>query len=521
MKLARRLALCLAAAILATPAVAQVADQVKVEGGAIDGMGRQASGVRIFRGIPYARPPVGALRWTAPQPAQSWRGVRPAKTFAAQCMQQPLYTDMMFRSSGVSEDCLYLNVWTPARAATEKLPVLVYFYGGGFRAGDGSELRYDGEATAAKGVVVVTLNYRLGAFGFFAHPELTAESPNRASGNYGLLDQAAALRWVKANIKAFGGDPNRITIAGESAGSFSVSAQMASPLSKGLIAGAIGESGSLVGLRPLTARSEAEAEGVRFGQAVGAPNLAALRALPAERLLTLAAENNLRTGPNVDGWFFPRQPREIYAAGEQARVPLLAGANSQEGGAEAILGKGPVTVAAWREAVGQRFGASAPAILAAYPTASDADVEAAARTLASDSFISYSTWKWFDLHRATGQPSYYYFYARPRPATKAEPDAPRPQGAVHSAEIEYALGNLDLNPVYAWTSEDREVSRVMNGYFVNFIKKGDPNGPGLPAWPAAGGTRYSQMVIDASSRAEPAAAMDARYRALEAALAQP
>ncbi|WP_262490217.1 carboxylesterase/lipase family protein [Hymenobacter coccineus] len=245
-------------------------NQVKVASGPLAG-GLAASGIREFKGVPYAAPPVGPRRWQAPQPVQPWTTVRAATQFGPRAMQLPLFGDMNFRSDGVSEDCLYLNVWTGAKSAQERRPVLVYFYGGGFVAGDGSEPRYDGEAMAKRGIVAVTVNYRLGVFGFMAHPELTQESPHHASGNYGLLDQAAALAWVKANIAAFGGDPQHVTIAGESAGSFSVSAQMASPLSKNLMVGAIGESGSLLGLQPLPTLAQAEQTGTTFAAAVGPP----------------------------------------------------------------------------------------------------------------------------------------------------------------------------------------------------------------------------------------------------------
>ena len=225
-------------------------DRVKTAGGEIEGTGPQANGVREFKGIPFAAPPVGDLRFAAPQPVERWSGVKQTKAFGPRCMQAALFGDMNFRSNGMGEDCLYLNVWTPAKTGREKLPVLVYFFGGGFQAGDGSEPRYDGESMAAKGIVALTVNYRLGVFGFFVHPDLTKASPHHASGNWALLDQNAAVRWVQDNIGAFGGDPKRVTIAGESAGSIAVSAQMASPLSKDLFAGAIGESGSNPG-RPV------------------------------------------------------------------------------------------------------------------------------------------------------------------------------------------------------------------------------------------------------------------------------
>ncbi|MBU1820727.1 MAG: carboxylesterase family protein, partial [Bacteroidetes bacterium] len=316
--------------------------QVKTANGILEGV--DESGIRAFRGVPFAQPPVGDLRWREPQPVKNWTGVRKAHNFGPRAMQLPLFGDMGFRSDGISEDCLYLNVWTPAKAATDKLPVMVYFYGGGLMAGDGSEPRYDGESMARQGIVTVTVNYRLTIFGFFSHPELSKESPHKASGNYGFLDQYAALQWVQKNIAAFGGDPTKVTIAGESAGSFSVSAQMASPLSKNLIAGAIGESGSLLGFRQIPTLTEAEKIGVEFAKAVGAASLTELRAMPAQKLLEFTTKPGVpRFSANIDGYFFPKSPTEIYEAGQQAKVPLMAGWNSQESGYQGIMGKEALT----------------------------------------------------------------------------------------------------------------------------------------------------------------------------------
>ena len=288
----------------------------------------ESDGLRVFRGVPFAAPPVGKLRWQPPQPAAKWTEPRNATSFGPQCMQRRVYADMIFRASGNSEDCLYLNVWTPARRSGERpLPVLVYFYGGGFTAGDGSEPRYDGAAMARKGIVALTVNYRLGVFGFLAHPELSAESPRHASGNYGLLDQAAALAWVRDNIAAFGGDPRRVTIAGESAGSISVNGLMASPLSRSLIAGAIGESGGMIHptFEPVPL-AEGEKVGAGFLTANGAATLADARALTAQALLDATAKPGTPRFPiTVDGYYLPKTPAEIFAAGEQAKVPLLAG----------------------------------------------------------------------------------------------------------------------------------------------------------------------------------------------------
>ncbi|MBV8857342.1 MAG: carboxylesterase family protein [Acidobacteria bacterium] len=504
---------------------AEAPDRVKTRAGVVEGLGRGASGVRVFKGIPYAAAPLGELRWRPPLPVKSWEGVRRAEKFGPRCMQHPVFGDMNFRSDGMSEDCLYLNVWTPAKSDREKLPVLVYFYGGGFIAGDGSEPRYDGESMARRGIVAVTLNYRLGLFGFMAHPELSKESPQHASGNYGLLDQAAALRWVHENIAAFGGDPGRVTIAGESAGSASVSAQMASPLSRDLIAGAIGESGSVLSTMPAVPLAQAEADGTKLAAEVGAASLAALRALPTERLMEATAKQPFGRFPiAVDGYFFKEPPRETYAAGRQAHVPLLVGWNSEEMTWRALLGGDEPTPENFEKAVRKLYGARADEALKLYPAKTSEEVLEAATDLAGDRFIGYSTWKWFDLHAQTGgRKVFRYLYARPRPPMTPEMGDARPglaggvvrgqnsgavtmppaRGAVHSAEIEYALGNLATNKVYAWTKDDFKVSEVMQGYFENFVKKGDPNGPGLPKWPAVTkGGSVQLMRLDVDSRVE-------------------
>ena len=527
---------------LLPPAVAQTTDlRVKTANGTVEGL-VEASDVRAFKGIPFAAPPVGDLRWREPQPTQNWNDVRPAKQFGPRAMQRAIFGDMNFRSNGMSEDCLYLNVWTPAKSGNEKLPVLVYFYGGGFVAGDGSEPRYDGESMAKKGIVAITVNYRLGLFGFMAHPELTQESPHKASGNYGYLDQSAALRWVQQNIAAFGGDPKRVTIAGESAGSISVSAQMASPLSKNLMAGAIGESGSLLGTLPPVSLADAEQQGVKFTQQVGAKSLADLRAMPAEQLLEATAQPSTpRFSSSIDGYFFPKPPLAIFAAGEQAQVPLLVGWNSEEMNYRAMLGQEPPTAENYAKAVQKAYGDRADEVLKRYAAATDADVERAATDLASDRFIGYSTWKWSDLQSKTGQPVYRYLYARPRPAmtpamgnaapglaggvvketNPAAPKAPPARGAVHSAEIEYAMGNLTTNKVFAWTPEDYKVSEIMQQYFANFIKTGNPNGSGLPNWPKATGSNPVQyMRIDVDTHAEAEQHRD-RYLFLDQASAKP
>lgn len=495
-----------------------------------------ASGVRSFRGIPYAAPPVRDLRWKPPQAAARWQGVRLADRFGYQCLQARVFGDMMFRNAGGSEDCLYLNVWAPANAAPgAKLPVLFYIYGGGWVAGDGSEPRYDGESMAKRGIVVVTISHRLGIFGFFAHPELTAESPQKASGNYGSMDQAAALGWVRDNIAAFGGDANAVTIAGESAGSFAVSGLMASPLSRGLFARAIGESGAQVG-NPTPVRAVGEQAGTTFATRVKAGSLAALRAMSATELLEASGLPGMpRFSAIVDGYFLPDQPNQIYARGEQAKVPLLAGWNSEEMTGRALTQGKDATPESARAILAQQFATRAADAEAHYPVGTASEAMQSMTDLAGDRFIAYSTWKWIEEHgRTSGQPVYRYLYARPRPATVdagvtanlaggvtrstgGTPAAPVASGAVHSAEIEYALGNLALNPVFAWTADDHAVSATMQAYFEHFIKRGDPNGAGLPVWPkgmpdASGAAQRMRIDVQSRSESEPRA----RYRFLDA-----
>lgn len=483
--------------------------------GALD----EATGVYSFKGIPFAAPPVGDLRWKAPQPVEAWDGIRQAVGFGPRPMQLPIFGSMNFRSNRMSEDCLYLNVWTTDPSNNAQLPVLVYFYGGGFMAGDGSEPRYDGTQMARRGIVALTVNYRLNVFGFFAHPELSAESPQQCSGNYSYLDQQAALLWVRDNIAAFGGDPDRVTIAGESVGSISVNAQMVSPLSKNLIAGAIGASGGL-GAMPPRSLDETEQVGLDFAKKVGARSLADLRAMPAQKLLEATERMEPQDFPSVlDGYFFPNSPFEILAAGEGAHVPLMVGWNSEEMPYVALLGNRRPTPENYAAVVRDLYGGHADEVLRLYPGTTMEQVEQSATELAGDRFLVHSTWKWADEHRRTGSPVYRYYYAHPRPPMRPEmgdavaglaggvirdaeaaEDAivmPPAKGAAHSADIEYAMGNLATNEVYAWTEEDEQVSELMQGYYANFVKTGDPNGPGLPVWPRANeGPEMRYMVWD-------------------------
>ncbi len=510
--------------------------QTEIEHGLIEGNYDTGTGIQSYLGIPFARPPVDELRWKAPQPPSAWEGVRQTKEFSPRPMQRIVFGDMNSRSSGVSEDCLYLNVWTPASRNTKNLPVLVYFFGGGFVAGDGSEPRYDGESMAQEGIVVVTVNYRLNVFGFLAHPDLSEESSYGASGNYGLLDQQAALQWVQNNITAFGGDPSKVTICGESAGSISVSIQMASPLSRDLMAGAIGESGASIDptLAPISLE-EAEKTGVEFVQKAGYKSIKEMRALSSRDIYEIYNESGRFGFPLViDGYLIPLKLKDIFAARDQAQVPLLLGWNSAEIPGGAFMQGQPYTEEAYMEKVKQVYPEKADQVLKLYPHGSKNEIERSATDLASDRFITYSTWKWFDLHRKNSeQPVYRYLYSKLRPplldqtlvsglaggTQRADTDAPSPPraiGAPHACEIEYCMGNLHLIKEYAWSADDFKVSKTMQRYFANFIKTGDPNGTDLPQWDAASSDdpKPPVMVIDVESKMMPSE-VEARYQFLD------
>ena len=518
--------------------------RVQTSHGVLEGGIDTRTGAHSFKGIPFAAPPLGALRWREPQPVESWQGIRLATQFGPRPMQLALFGDMNFRSPDMSEDCLYLNVWAPATPAATPLPVLVYFYGGGNVAGDSAEPRYDGASLAQQGLVVVTVNYRLSVFGFFAHPELSRTSGYGASGNYGYLDQAAALGWVQREIAAFGGDPSRITIAGESAGSISVSAQLLSPIANHRIAGAIASSGSLLGALPAMTLSDAEQVGVAIATQVGATTLADLHNLSASDLLdaTQAYQPQHFCG-TIDGYFLPKSPWELYASGAHARVPLLIGWNSTEVPYQFLLHDHPPTVANYQDAVQAQFGDQAPHLLQHYAARSDAEVVIAATDLSSDLFIGYSTWKWAELHARTN-PTYRYLYAHPRPgmrpefgdavsglaggviraeesSTPAPPPPPMAVGAVHSADIEYFMGNLDTNTVYAWDAADTAVSHQMQQIYVNFVTHGDPNGAGIPTWPPVQAGETAQLLrIDSQSQVVPDSHRP-RYQLLDTVIGQP
>jgi len=482
----------------------QKAPRVQTANGVVQGI--NDSGVLMFKGIPFAQPPTGDLRWKAPQPVKDWDGVLKTNHFGPRCMQRRIFGDMVFRSDGMNEDCLYLNIWIPANSGDQKLPVLIYFYGGGFIAGDGSEPRYAGESMARnKGIIAITVNYRLGVFGFLSHPQLTKESSHHTSGDYGLLDQVQALRWIKKNIAAFGGDPNKITIAGESAGSISVSALMASPLSRDMFRGAIGESGSILGALSAVPQSQGEQVGTQFQQMVGAKSLTDMREMPAKEILKATAQQNAPRFPiTVDGYLFPKSPFKIYEAGEQSQVPLLVGWNSQEMDYHFLMGSAEPSPANFDSVVHKLYGKHADQILKYYPASTREQTQKSATALASDRFIAFSTWKWSYMQSKTGGNNlvYRYYYSHPRPAPKNS-DQPAPEGAVHSSEIEYAMGNLPTNKVYDWSPEDYKVSHIMQNYFANFVKTGSPNGMGLPTWkPLSDGDMPQVIHIDVNTRLE-------------------
>ncbi len=530
--------LCLLSGTVLAQGNNSFAVQATVENGIIEGNYDTKTGIQTYFGVPFAKPPVGNLRWKAPQPVDNWQGIKETKKFSPRPMQKIVFGDMNSRSNGLSEDCLYLNVWTPAKRNTKGLPVLLYYYGGGNAAGDGSEPRYDGEAMAKKGIVVVTCNYRLNIFGFLAHPELSAEAPYKASGNYGMLDQSAALKWVQKNIAAFGGDPKKITIAGESAGSIAVSMQMSSPLSRGLIAGAIGESGA--GINPTMAPvtlADAEKMGVDFLKKSGVASIKQLRALSSREVYELFDESKMFGFPIViDGYFLPKTIPQIFAAKEQAQVPLLLGWNSAELPGMAFMQGQPYKEENYVARVKKEYPNDFEEVLRLYPHGSEKEIELSATALAADRFISYSTWKWFDLHRNNSlQPVYRYLYSKLRPelvdktlasglaggtvrADGTAPKAPKAVGAPHACEIEYCMGNLHLVKDYAWTADDYKVSDTMLNFFANFVKTGNPNGDKLPEWPVAKASDATPpvMILDTESKAEKAT-NDARYLFLDKA----
>ena len=491
-------ALLLASLPFDLPVRAAVSEPVKTDAGLVSGVAGATPAVRVFKGIPFAAPPIGGLRWRPPQPPAKWDGVRPANAFSANCMQRsdngasfpPYGGDRSAKT--MSEDCLYLNVYTAAASSAAKQPVMVWIHGGAWTSGAGAI--YEGEDLAKKGVVVVTVNYRLGVFGFLAHPELTRESPHHASGNYALLDQIAALQWVQKNIAAFGGDASRVTIFGESAGSWSVHNLVASPLAKGLFHRAIGESGARFSIT--TTLAQAEQAGLKFGALLDAPSLAALRAAPA------AAVNKVNSSytsvSNADGWVLPATMREIFEAGRQNDVPALIGSNADEG---SIFTSEDTTSASFRERTERTFGSDAAAFRALYPFSSDKEARLAQAHSMRDQTFGWEMRTWARLQTKTGKARvflYYFSHVPPLPNAAW-------LGAQHGSEIPYALNwpNGSYSSNVAWTDADRTLANQLSSYWINFATTGDPNGTGLPAWPAFDPGNEQAFGVDGTLSAIP------------------
>ena len=479
------LALAVAGFTLSTAALSSN-DTIRVDGGMISGT--TADGVRSFKGIPFAAPPVGELRWKAPQAVIAWQGVRKCDQFGPECPQAPYPQASMYYSppQKQDEDCLYLNVWTAARSG-EKRPVMVWIHGGALTRGSGSTKVYDGTAFARKGVVLVTINYRLGPFGYLAHPELTAQSPNHSSGNYGVLDQIAALKWVKKNIAAFGGDPNRVTIFGESAGSWSVNVLVASPLAKELFHRAIGESGGQFGpgmylKEDRNKLQSAEKIGTAFAKACGAESLRAMRALPADKIVDVfnndAEGKKFRTAPNVDGWVLPDEIRNIFAKGKQNDVPVIVGSNANEMTTLTIPATVPKTLDDYRKRVSAQYGEATSELDSFYPAKSDADVPSAYLNSLRDVAFTLPMRTWARMTATGRSKAYLYFFTHvpPNPNSKY-------LGAYHAGEIAYVFNNLNRQNSLL-TEIDSRLAETMMSYWVNFAATGNPNGKGLPQWSA-------------------------------------
>ncbi len=484
----RRLVLLAVILALSGPAFSTAASPgnnfVRVEGGLISGV--EADGVRSFKGIPFAAPPTGDLRWKAPRPAAAWEGVRKCEAFGPSCPQAPYPATSLYASppEKQSEDCLYLNVWTAAEAR-EKRPVMVWIHGGALTRGSGSNRVYDGAAFAKRGVILVTINYRLGPFGYLAHPELSGESPNHSSGNYGVLDQIAALKWVQKNIAAFGGDPGRVTIFGESAGSWSVNALVASPLAKGLFHRAIGQSGGSFG--PMTylkqdrpSMPSAEKIGAAFAKAAGADSIKALRDVPAEKIVALFNEDpegrKFRTSPNVNGWVLPDEIRNIFAQGKHNDVPVIVGSNADEMTTLTTPAILPKTIDDYRKRVATQYGEMIKEYDALYPVSSEADIKAAYLGSLRDVTFTLPMRTWARMTATGRSKAYLYFFSRvpPNPNSKY-------LGAYHAAEISYVFNNLNRQNALLQET-DYKLSDVMMSYWVNFATTGDPNGKGLVGW---------------------------------------
>jgi para-nitrobenzyl esterase len=475
-----------------TALLAAVPDQVEVESGIISGTAGLKAGVTVYKGIPFAAPPVGNLRWRPPQAPAHWTGVRNGDHFAQICpgaIDNP--QSIYFLDPGpqtIDEDCLYLNVWTPAQSISERRPVMVWIYGGGFDHGSGTEKYYWGDDLAKKGAVVVTFDYRVGVLGFLAHPDLTRESGHNASGNYGLMDQIAALQWVQRNIAKFGGDPARVTIFGQSAGGSSVGQLMVSPLAKGLFQRAIGQSGGIGQGQGQRKLPDAEQAGVTFADSLGTKSIAELRAKSVEQLS--AAKG--RFSPIVDGYVIPADPYTVFKEGKQNDVPVIAGSTANEGGVRRIS----VTAADAVRQAHEEYGANADEYLKFFPAGTDAEAEASAYAVAA-ARTAVGQRAWLRLEHETGKnKGYLYLFSRVPPFPPAAhflENATNKIGAYHSVDLIYVFDHLYLKP-WPWQDADRKVAEDMSSYWVNFAAKGDPNGKGLPQWPAF--NQKDQMRMD-------------------------
>jgi para-nitrobenzyl esterase len=474
--------------------------------------------VTAFLGVPYAEPPVGALRWRAPVSIKEWSGVRVANNYAASCYQEwPARTFGPYTSEFVdtprhSEDCLYLNVWAPAQTSA-KAPVMVWIHGGGFGGGSGALSIYEGAHLAGQGIVVVTINYRVGPFGFLAHPELTREAQGTGAGNYGLQDMVEALRWVRTNIAAFGGDAARVTIVGQSAGAIAVSDLIASPLAKGLFARAIAQSGAGMGISAIPL-AEAERNGERFAKAAGAATLAELRALPPEKIQAAnplyfgpppaGAPPRIELRPVLDGAVLPSDPIDP-AAPIASAVPVITGFNNDE-----FMPPGNTTAAEFQQSVRQRYGEHADRLLSLYPHATDDEAAQSARLLVRDAYMT-STYRWaMGRSRAIGQPVYAYLYVHPAPVAK-QPSF----GTFHTSEIPYVFGVLDRKH-RPYTDADERIAKQLQTYWLNFIRTGDPNGAGIPRWNPVREESVEVMGLGDDVGARPPTSSSERFRALMA-----
>ena len=484
---------------------------VKTEQGKVHGKTINDGKVKAFLGLPYAAPPIGDLRWKAPQPAPKWKGDRDATKFGAHCAQLHVFDDMVFQDAAPSEDCLFLNIYAPADATDKsKLPVMFWIHGGGYSGGASSEPRHNGDFLPLKGVVLVTINYRLGVFGFLVTSDLAKEADG-ASGNYGLMDMIAALQWVKANIGGFGGDPNNVTIFGESAGSFAVSTLMASPMAKGLFHKGIGESGGAIGRGPLNMETLADREvkDAKWVESTGAKSLADLRAMPTDAILD-AVKKKQGTGfpPNIDGKVLTESVDDTYAAGKQAHVPLIAGWNADEG---SFIAMGGMKADQWKDRADKMFKERAVEFLKLYPAEDDPQALRAAIDFGSDQFIAMGTWRWLEAHLKTGESSVYrYHFELAATPSKFHPGT----FAFHSDDIEYVFGTLDTRPGWNVRPEDRTLSDAMMTYWTNFARTGDPNGGSLPPWPKYTAEGYPLIHLNTTITSGPDT-LRARYEFLE------